>query len=68
MPLKTLEEHNREARERRERARCPQPTGIACPCCGDELVDPTPGVVLPTAPLQKRVMCRTCNYKGTMVL
>lgn len=43
----------------------PVPNGIACPECGKELVDSTPGVALLTHPIQYRIHCPSCGYSGT---
>ena len=41
-------------------------TGIACPKCGAEMMDSTPGEVLTTFPGQVRVMCG-CGYRGLRI-
>jgi len=41
-------------------------TGIACPKCGDELVESWPGTLLCSNPPRKTVNCETCNFKGSI--
>jgi len=60
VPLKTLEEHNKERR--------PQPrdslTGIFCPECGAELVETSPGMMLMSLPPHKQIHCPECGWLG----
>lgn len=65
-PLIPLEEHNAQAREVYWHRNLPKPNGIACPKCGEELLDSNPDVILPTAPSQLNVHC-VCGYKGYRV-
>ena len=70
MPLKTLEEANREARQRyenRRRAMEPHANGIACPKCGSELWDSNPTTTLSSSPPQKNVHCPSCDFRGYRV-
>lgn len=62
--MKTLEEHNREAMERRKPSDAPCGNGIACPKCGAELVD-EPGVSLLTDPPQTPIYCLKCDFGGS---
>lgn len=39
-------------------------TGIACPSCGNELLDSDPHTTLASDPPQKRVHCSECDYIG----
>ena len=68
MPKKliTLEDHNKQTNERYMALNwcTAQPNGIACPECGEELVDNDPNIQLPTMPPQKNVSCLKCGYKG----
>lgn len=72
MKLKSLGDHNREARmEWRDCAG--RPNGIACPDCGAELWDRHPWVTyqittINTNPPLCEVQCRNCGYRGTRVL
>lgn len=43
----------------------PIPNGIACPKCGEELLDSTPDRALLTHPIQYRIHCPSCGYSGT---
>ena len=60
MSLKTVEEHNREARERYRAANEPKPTGIACSECGAEMLDHG-GAQMLSIPPQKMVSCPKCG-------
>lgn len=62
--LKTLEEHNKIVQEL-IKIRETGHTGIACPNCGNELYDSSPGLCLTSNPPQYRVFCRVCNWVGT---
>lgn len=59
-----LEEHNNKAYESNLEGGPPVPNGIACPQCGDELDDLTPGLILPTQPPQTYVACPACGFQG----
>ena len=63
--LKTLFEHNIRIIEAHKSLCEPSPNGIACPDCGQELVDSNPGVVLTSLPPQMRIHCQGCDFKGT---
>lgn len=67
--LKTLDEHNSSARIRQMAAMTngPRPNGIACPKCGEELLDTTPNITLTSMPAQKNVNCSKCDYVGYRV-
>ena len=65
--LKTLEEHNKEAREKYSKRQESQPNGIACPECGGELVDDDSGMSLMSNPPQKNVICLCGGYRGYRV-
>jgi ribosomal protein S27E len=67
MTLKNLSEHNREKslQWQWQSAVNSQLNGIACPECGQELLDTNPDQVLLTAPPQFRVHCSSCDYTGT---
>lgn len=65
--MKTLEEHNREKRERyREREKYPRLNGLECPVCKHELMD-SRKEILASMPPQKDVHCSHCEYKGYRV-
>jgi predicted RNA-binding Zn-ribbon protein involved in translation (DUF1610 family) len=61
-PLVSLEDHNRRHQAFPTSTRR---NGIACPQCGEELVDSKPGTALLTNPLQYLIHCPTCTFKGT---
>ena len=44
----------------------PVPNGIACPKCGEELLDTQPNVTLASMPPKKNVGCSSekCDYTG----
>lgn len=64
--LVSLEDNNRSKLKLfKQFDSAPIPNGIACPECGSELVDSTPGLVLTSWPAQYRVHCQSCNYTGT---
>jgi hypothetical protein len=67
MALESLNDHN--ARVQRQWAWNTlvqsRPNGIACPECGEELMDTNPNEMLLTAPPQFRVHCPSCEYSGT---
>lgn len=61
--LMSMDEWNASRRKRQASAPSGQ-TGIACPRCNAELVNPTPGSVLLSDPLQIRVACTACGCRG----
>jgi DNA-directed RNA polymerase subunit RPC12/RpoP len=42
----------------------PEPNGIKCPKCGEELMDTYPNMILTSDPPQKNVHCPKCDHKG----
>lgn len=42
----------------------PEPNGIECPKCKEELFDTNPGVVTEGIPLQTRIHCVKCGFLG----
>jgi hypothetical protein len=63
--LTPLDEFNRSRRP--TRSDVPAPNGIACPDCGGELWDSSPGLILTSSPPQKNVHCPACHYRGFRV-
>lgn len=63
MKLKTIEEYNKEKQKFYDFMNNNR-TGIACPQCGDEMLETNPGVILTSNPPQKNVHCPTCKYKS----
>jgi hypothetical protein len=47
----------------------PIPNGIACPKCGEELLDTKPNEILTSMPPQKNVHCsnKKCDFRGYRV-
>lgn len=66
--LVSLEEYNKRTYEwhmkQQELRNHGRPNGIACPECGNELVDSDPDAVLLSHPPQKNIKCPKCNYTG----
>ena len=64
--LKSLEESNAESRRLAFKIsdNSPRPNGIACPNCGEELMDTNPMSTLTSNPPQKNVHCPKCEYSG----
>ncbi len=63
MELKDLNEHNSLRGvyyNLEEKVR----NGIACPNCGNELIDSQPMMMLTSYPPQKATMCENCEYIG----
>jgi DNA-directed RNA polymerase subunit RPC12/RpoP len=42
----------------------PKSNGIACPKCGNELMDTNPMMTLTSYPAQKNIHCPKCGYTG----
>jgi len=63
MTLKTLEEHNRQYQI--GATKITPRNGIACPKCGEELIDTNPNEMLLSFPAQMRVACPACGWTGT---
>lgn len=62
--LQTLEEFNQEQLKRYFKDKHPvKKNGIACPECGEELMDTNPSFRLLSYPPQTSVHC-ICGYKG----
>jgi len=61
--LKTLEEHNLKTFTTTNPNE-PILNGIACPECGEELLDSYPMIILTSLPARKNIHCPKCNYKG----
>ena len=66
--LRSLDEHN----ELRQKLwgplnESPVPNGIACPQCGEELVDNSPMGILNSYPTKTGIKCPKCGYKGTRI-
>lgn len=56
--LKSVAQHNKERRQANLEA---AKTGIACPYCGKELYNPSPGIVLTSTPPKMRLLCSNCD-------
>ena len=44
------------------------PNGIACPKCGEELLDVNPNVRSTSWPPKTRVACKACSWQGRRVV
>jgi hypothetical protein len=65
--LKSLDKWNQEVRSRHAAALKPQLNGIACPTCGDELIDTNPGEYMSMwMSTTTNVHCSdlNCGYRG----
>lgn len=62
--LISLEEHNNKNRNLHIDSNESIPNGIACPKCGEELVDSNPNQTLLSYPPQKNIECIKCKYTG----
>jgi hypothetical protein len=62
--LVTLAVHNKQRYAITQPMRSNRPNGIACPECGQELVDPTPDIMLMSCPAQLDIKCMSCNFTG----
>ena len=64
--LKSLGEHNALATEIQYTLNdnSPRLNGVACPKCGDEMLDSSPMTTLTSNPAQKNVHCGKCGYVG----
>lgn len=62
--LKTLAEHNTQARSSKMMDDSPVLNGIACPKCGEEMYDSNPRKKLLSMPPKKNIHCSKCDYIG----
>lgn len=60
--MKSLDEWNVEAAARYRTVNY-RANGIACPCCGTEMVD-ADDMILTSDPPQRNVVCPGCDFKG----
>ena len=67
--LKSLDEHNYDAStfQMSMYQNKPEPNGIVCPNCGEELMDTNPMMTLTSFPAKKSVNCPKCDYTGYRV-
>ena len=66
--LKSLDEHNTTAWNSSLYGNTPVPNGIACPNCGEELMDSNPMITLTSYPAQKNTHCPSCDYTGSRIV
>lgn len=68
--LKSLDEHNSSAwtTQTNMYSDDPRRNGIACPECGNELMDTNPMMTLTSHPAKKNVHCPKCEYKGYRIV
>jgi len=65
--MKTLDEHNLQRtafHDANIKVVNPQPNGIECPECGEELWDSSPDATLISNPPQKDIHCPKCLFVG----
>lgn len=64
--LKSLDEHNSNSWSNYSSMfeNSPKPNGIACPKCGEELMDSQPMMTLTSNPPKKDIHCPSCGYVG----
>lgn len=66
--LKTLEMHNAITTNKyfnfNNLNQRPLKNGIACPKCGEELLDSNPNMTLTSYPPKKNIHCEKCDYRG----
>lgn len=60
----SLDENNRRAFAIHTQDNSPRKNGIACPDCGEELMDTNPLLILCSEPPKKDVKCSVCEYTG----
>lgn len=63
--MKPLHEYNRDLEKQRHDAAKDVATGVACPCCGLELMRKNPGEILMSYPPRVAVTC-VCGFNGYM--
>ena len=63
-PLKSLEEHNAEKRAIFDASYAACPNGLACPKCGEELLDSHPMAGPIGIPPRMNVHCYACDFSG----
>lgn len=61
--LKSLQDHNYEIYRRRTLRGKSKMNGIACPRCGEELMD-TNTTILMSDPPKRDTNCSKCDYRG----
>jgi DNA-directed RNA polymerase subunit RPC12/RpoP len=68
--LVSLDEHNSNAWSTQVNmfSNEPKPNGIACPECGNELMDTNPMMTLTSHPAKKNVHCPKCEYRGYRIV
>jgi len=66
--LRSLNEADNEARKRYTWDWGPRRNGIACPKCGAELMDTSPGQVLTSLPPCTAIHCPECKYTGSRIV
>ena len=65
--LISLAEHNNRRWSLLTDRSKPRKNGIACPLCGEELVDPNPMEEYTSDPPQIKVECLECGYVGMRI-
>lgn len=67
--LKSLKQHNLERIKMYNEIKYETPckNGIACPNCGNELIDDNPNTQLLSYPPSKTIRCSECGFRGYRV-
>lgn len=66
----TLQEFNQQRRDEivaQETVKRNLKNNIACPTCGEEMIDDKPDHLYTSMPPQKSVACLACGYRGFRV-
>ena len=67
MTLKSLADANAERAKVYETLK-DRPNGIACPACGNEMVDNDASMMLTSNPAQTQISCPSCGYETLRVV
>lgn len=66
--MKTLDEHNAIKMQLYCMINANLKNDIACPRCGEEMIDSKLNVVLTSYPLKKQVTCEKCSFNGYAII
>lgn len=66
--LEPLEEHNERMIKSHYISNTTCPNNLACPKCGEELLDSDQSISLTSWPAKKSIHCLKCDFKGYRVL
>ncbi len=59
-----LDQYNSLKAKQRANSDEPQPNGIECPQCGEEMYDSRPYQVLTSFPAKKNIHCKECGFEA----